>query len=100
MLKTKDLCPGKPESLYELGYILFKRPSVFILSAEIVIMGCGVCIIYFMLLGNTFGSVVGSIDGLKTVDTFYSGTSIQFTRTVYIIILSVILSPILMKKEL
>jgi amino acid permease len=100
LLKTKDLCPGKPESLYELGYIVFKRPSIFILSALIAILGLGMCIIYFILFGDTCGSVLGALFGFNNVSTFYNGANLEFTRTVYIIVLSILLSPIMLKKQL
>ena len=92
LLKSKDLCPGKPESLYELGFILFKRPSIFIISALISISGLGICILYFILFGKTFASVVNSLSGL-------SGDNV-FTKTPFILGLGILLVPILVKKEL
>ena len=63
LLKTKDLCPGRPESLYELGFILFKRPSIFIISGLISISGLGISMIYFILFGKTLSYFVNSITG-------------------------------------
>lgn len=60
-LKAKDLTPGKPESIYELGYILMKRSSIFLISGILTLNGLGMCMIYFIIFGNTIGSIVASI---------------------------------------
>ena len=51
-LRTKDLIPGRPESLYEIGYSLFKRSSIFIISAILLVNGIGIVILYFIVYGN------------------------------------------------
>lgn len=56
-LGSKDLIPGKPESLYEIGFMLYKRASIFFISAIIAINGFGLCMVYFI----TFGEIVESI---------------------------------------
>lgn len=62
-LKAKDLTPGKPESLYELGYILVKRPSIFLISCVLAINSLGLCMVYFIIFGNTFGIIVATLSG-------------------------------------
>lgn len=62
-LKAKDLTPGKPESLYELGYILLKRSSIFMISAILVINSLGLCMVYFIIFGNTMGNIIASLNG-------------------------------------
>ena len=62
-LKAKDLTPGKPESIYELGYILMRRASIFTISGILTLNGLGMCMIYFMIFGNTIGSIVAGISG-------------------------------------
>ena len=34
-MKVKDLIPGKPESLYEIGYMLMGKSSIYIISTVI-----------------------------------------------------------------
>jgi len=55
------LIPGKPESLYEIGYMLFKRSSIFIISACLAINSLGLCMVYFIIFGKTSGSIVYSL---------------------------------------
>ena len=60
-IKTKDLIPGKPESLYEIGYMLFKRSSIFLISACLAINSLGLCMVYFIIFGKTFGTICSSL---------------------------------------
>ena len=93
-LKAKDLTPGKPESLYELGYILFKRKSIFAISTILFINSLGLVMVYFMIFGNTIGSILGSVNGVKDVNTYLSGDHFIYTRTLYILILAMALLPV------
>lgn len=100
-LKAKDLTPGKPESIYELGYILMKRASIFIISGILTLNGLGMCMIYFMIFGNTIGSIVAGINNFEgQPDTFITGSTFIYQRTIYILVLAMFLLPIIVKKEL
>jgi amino acid permease len=57
------LVKGKPESLYELGYILIGRKSIFIISLNIALNGFGLVTIYFQVFSKTCASVM--VDILK-----------------------------------
>ena len=73
-LRAKDLTPGKPESLYELGYILQKRKSIFIISIILAINSLGLCMVYFIIFGNTIGGIVSSLSGESgEPDTTFTG---------------------------
>ena len=52
-LCTKDLIPGQPESLYEIGYMLIGRASLFIIASILIINAFGVVMIYFIVFGDT-----------------------------------------------
>ena len=52
-LYIKDVVPDNPESLYELGYMILGRPSIFILAAINVINTIGIQMIYLIILGDT-----------------------------------------------
>ena len=54
-LAIKDALPDKPESFYEIGYMLVGRPAIFIIASLLIIMSLGLCIIYFIVFGDTFG---------------------------------------------
>jgi len=56
-VKAKDLTPGKPESLYELGFILYGRSSIFVISSILVFNAFGMCMIYFNLFATTAESL-------------------------------------------
>ena len=103
-IKSKDLIPGKPESLYEIGYMLFKRSSIFIISACLAINSLGLCMVYFIIFGKTTGSIYsslfiedipnGDIDKLEGWEHFLTH------RIPWITILAIMLLPIMVKKEL
>ena len=100
-LKAKDLTPGKPESLYELGYILVKRPSIFLISCILAVNSLGLCMVYFIIFGETFGKIVASLNGATgVIDTTGFGETFIYTRTLYILILSTLLFPVIIQKEL
>jgi len=101
-LKCKDLIPGKPESLFEIGYILFKRNAIFGISFILALYSLGLCMVYFIIFGETMGRIVGSLSyGLdKDIDTL-TGSAHFFThRTPFIIGLAVLQLPVMIKKEL
>ena len=59
-MKAMMLVPGKPESIFEIGYILFKRNSIFAFSGVLFANSFGICMVYFIIFGSTLGSFVGS----------------------------------------
>ena len=59
-LSVKDLVPDKPESLYELGYMILGRGSIFFLCSIFLINSFGLCMLYFIVFGDTFGSFIAS----------------------------------------
>lgn len=59
-MKAMMLVPGKPESIFEIGYILFKRKSIFAFSAVLFSNTFGICMVYFIIFGKTLGSFVSS----------------------------------------
>ena len=67
-LAAKDLIPGKPESLFEIGYVLYKRSYIFFISGIIVLNSFGMMLIYFILFGDTTSSVVRDMSSLTTQD--------------------------------
>ena len=58
MLHTKDLTPRKYESLYEIGYILMGRWSIFIICAVLFMTNFGTVVLYFIIFGDTLGSTL------------------------------------------
>ena len=54
-LYIKDIVPDKPDSLYEIGYMIMGRKSIFILASILIINSFGLCMIYFIVFGDTAG---------------------------------------------
>ena len=54
-LYVKDLVPDHPESLYEIGYLLMGRASIFVLASTFIVNSFGLCLIYFSVFGDTAG---------------------------------------------
>ena len=54
-LYTRDIVPDKPDSIYEIGYMVMGRKSIFILASIFIINSFGLCMIYFIVFGDTAG---------------------------------------------
>ena len=44
--------------MYEIGYMVLGRPSIFLISAIMFLNSFGLDMVYFILFGNTMGSLV------------------------------------------
>ena len=94
-LGIKDAVPDKPESLYELGYMIAGRNSIFIIAATMIVNSLGLCMIYFITFGDTMGQLVASfVDGAALDSDFYT------SRYFFVLILAALLIVVILKKEL
>lgn len=91
LLKTKDVIPGKPESLFEMGYILIGRPFIFIMSFTLFTYCTFLTIAYFFLFGGVVSSLIKGQD--ETRDDFVS--SMYFS----VLLLAFMLLFIIFRKE-
>ena len=57
-LKTKDLIPDQPESLFEIGYMVMGRKAIFIIATIQVINALGLMMIYFVVFGDTSAQLI------------------------------------------
>jgi amino acid permease len=94
-LAAKDLIPGQPESMYEIGYILFKRSSIFMISAVLMLNSFGSMLVYFIVFGDTLSSLMINLSYGQIDDESLLGQ-----RGTYVIMLAVLLTPVVLKKEL
>ena len=92
-LMVKDLIPGKPESLYEIGYMLMRRPSIFLISSILFLNSLGLVMVYFIVYGKTIVSVMKDL-------TTLSDDSIWVSRAFWVLVLAFLILPICLKKEL
>lgn len=95
-LATKDVCPNKPESLYEIAYLVMGRKAIFMLGWVYFIASAGMCMIYFVTFGDTMGQLVATF-----CEEHIQLDSIWYTsRYFYILVLAGFLVPVILKKEL
>jgi len=92
-LKVKDLSPTYVESMYELGYVTMGVCSIYLFSALILLSGIGCIMIYFIVFSNISSSIAGQIQDEGT-DNIFTG------RTIYVLILALIMTPLCLKKHL
>jgi amino acid permease len=88
---------GKPESLYELGYILLGRKSIFLISTCLAFLSFGLVIIYFKVFSAICASLM--ID-LFLVDHYEGFLFYLSTDIFWIIILGIFILPICLMKRL
>ena len=94
-LYIKDLVPDKPDSLYEIGYMILGRSSIFLLASILIINSFGLCMIYFIVFGDTAGQLAASFTDNEVLDSVW-----YTSRWCYSVPLSVVLLPICLKREL
>lgn len=88
--------------MFEIGYVLYKRAAIFGISFILALYSFGLCMVYFIIFGETMGKITGAFAyGLQVdVDTL-TGSAHFFTHRVpFIIGLGVLQLPIMIKKEL
>jgi len=95
-LQIKDMLPGKPESLFELGYLIQKRTSVFILGLLISLFTLGATVLYFKIFSHTMANICLIIIGI-TNNSFYN---ILQSPKFWVGFLACINIPIIIKKEI
>ena len=94
-LYIKDIVPDHPDSLYEIGYMIMGRASIFLLASILIINALGLCMIYFIVFGDTAGQLAASFTAAE-----HLGTVWYTSRWAYSVPLAALLLPICLKKEL
>lgn len=90
------MVPGKPESLFEIGYLIQKRTSVFILGSLILIFTLGATILYFNVFSNIMSTICKFIISSST-NRFYNMLQ---TTNFWVGFVAFINIPIIVKKEI
>lgn len=93
-MRTKDLIPGKPESMYEIGYMILERKSIFIISGIILLNMIGIVTVYFLIIGNTCASLFADISSKSVGDNFW------VDKSLYILVTALLLLPVICMREL
>lgn len=95
---TIDLVPIPVESLYEIGFVVLGRKSIFMISIILTLASSCLIMIYFIVFGDTFSSIVRDLFyyNLSSEDQ----TSIFTTRLFYVIAIGIFLTPVILRKEM
>ena len=57
-LKVKDLTPCNHESIYEIAYLLFGRPAIYLVCIVQYFLNFASIILYYMLIGDTGSQIL------------------------------------------
>ena len=97
-MKTKDFIPGKPESMYEIGYYLFGRKIIFVISFMLALLNFGTIIGLLKIFGGICSSLVRDI---FSVDDKSSSILVFLTNeNFWMIALCLAIMPICLMKEI
>jgi amino acid permease len=93
-LAGKDIVPDKPDSLYEIGYMVIGRNAIYMISSIQFLNSFGLMLVYFILFGDTSAQLVANVfnDGNMTIW--------WCERFFYVLLLGAVLMPVILKKEL
>jgi amino acid permease len=95
-LKTKDLIPDKPESLFEIGYMVMGRKSIFMIAGIQIINAFGLMMIYFIVFGDTTGQLIANILDLdKDQQPGEPKAPFYVEKWFYIVIIAALLIPVI-----
>ena len=94
---TIQLVPIPVESLYEIGFVVLGRRSIFLISIILVLGSYGLIMIYFIVFGDTFSSIVRNI---CYPDQALDQNNIFTSRLFYVVTLGVALTPVILRKEM
>ena len=92
-LRCKDLSPTYVESLYELGFVCMGKFAIYVIAGAIFISGIGCIMIYLIVFGDVSASLAKQA---LTSDE----ESIMTTRAIYVLAISILMTPLCLKKML
>ena len=89
------MVPFPVETLYDLGYIVMRSRVIVFFIAGLLLLSCTGCtVIYLILFGDTAASIVKQ--AVRASDDY----PILAGRTLYVLIISGFLSPLLFRRKL
>ena len=97
-MKTKDLIPGRPESMYEIGYYLFGRKIIFVISFMLALLNFGTIIGLLKIFGGICSSLVRDI--FSVGDESSSFAVFMTNESIWMIALCLAVAPICLMKEI
>ena len=98
-LKTRTLCPERPGSMFEIGFLIIGRPSIFWISFTILVNSFFLIIIFFNVFGEIMKSLMITLL-LSSTEELSDSPNIVYTRDLWVLLLSICLLPFVLMKEL
>lgn len=96
-LKAREMCPDSPQSMYEQGFVLMGRPSIFLISFLTFVQSFGLIVIFFQIFGGTMAQFMTNI---IWPDVPADEANFGMTKTCWVLALAVLLLPAVLMKEL
>lgn len=93
-MALRNLVPDNPNSLYEIGYILLGRKSIFLNALTCVVMSFCLILIYLIVISSTCASLISGFMHDSNGEFWYS------QRYVYVLFIGFILTIVVIKKDL
>lgn len=91
-LELREVMPDKPNNLYEIGFMLLGRKSIFMISSIYLINAFGLMLIYFITFGQTTASIMFNL--IEDSDNFLC------EKTCWVLVLGAVLIPVVLMKDL
>jgi len=85
------------ESLYEIGYMLWGRKSIYLISFIIWIASTGLMMVYFIVFGDISASIVRQVAYPNKQETF---ENVWVSRWPYVLMIGLLLVPLVIMREL
>jgi len=97
-MKTKDFIPGKPESMYEIGYYLFGRKIIFVISFMLALLNFGTIIGLLKIFGGICSSLV--VDIFLVNEDSGKFARLMINDSFWMVVLCLGITPICLRKEI
>ena len=98
-MKAREVCPDKPSSMFEIGYLIMGRSSIFAICFTIWINSFFLIIIFISVWGETAETFVSDLRGCKHGLNNECG-EIFGSPYSYMILIAVVLIPTTLMKEI
>lgn len=92
-IRAKDLIPIHVESMYEIGFSVMGRFSIYVCSIVIWVASVGLMMIYFIVFGDIAASISKQII-FDDKDNFFA------SRSFFVLVLGLCLTPLVCKRAL
>ena len=96
-LRARQICPDRPQSMYEIGFLILGRSSIFWISFIIFVNSFFLLVIFFNVFGETMKATMTNI---FWADVNPEEPNFGMKRECWVLSLGVLLLPFIQMKEL